>query len=108
MELINKEPEKYYCSECGTEVNLRDKKCPNCKADLDEIFEEEIESPIEIKRFNNELEAELLADNLKAHGIFAFIKRGDPATMGLFREAKVFVSIWDKKKSLELIKALKI
>lgn len=108
MELINEGSDKYYCSECGTEVNLRDKKCPNCKADLDEIFEEDIESPIEIKRFNNELEAELLVDNLKSHGVFALIKRDDPTTMGLFRGAKVFVSICDKEKALELIKALKI
>jgi hypothetical protein len=63
---------------------------------------------IELKRFNNELEAELLVNNLRAHGIFAFITRDDPATMGLSRGAKVFVRYSDKEKALELTKALKI
>ena len=68
-------------------------------------MEENIDNVIELKRFNNELDAELLVDNLKTHGVYAFIKRDDPSTMGILRGAKVAILESDKEEALELLKA---
>ena len=68
-------------------------------------MEENIDEAAELKRFNTEYEAELLVDNLKSHGIFAFIKKDDPTTMGLLRGAKVYIRRSDFEKALELLKA---
>ena len=68
-------------------------------------MEENVDDVFELKRFNNELDAELLVDNLKTHGVYAFIKRDDPSTMGILRGAKVAILESDKEEALELLKA---
>lgn len=69
-------------------------------------MEEDHENPVLLKQFSNEPEAELLVDNLIFHGVFAFIQKDDPASMGIVRGAKVFVRKSDLKKAMEVLKAL--
>ena len=63
---------------------------------------------ITLKHFKSELDAELLVDHLQARGIFAFIKKDDPAAMGLFRGAVVIVRKCDKEKAQEILSDLKL
>jgi hypothetical protein len=69
-------------------------------------MEENVDEVIELKRFKNEYEAELLVNNLKAYSIYAFIKKDDPTTMGLFRGSSVIVRMGDKEIALEFLKTL--
>ncbi len=61
---------------------------------------------IELKRFNNEYEAVLLAEHLKAQNIYAFVRKDDPAAMGIQRGASVIISSSDKDKALEILNDL--
>ena len=71
------------------------------------MIDDNIDEGVTIKHFNSELDAELLVKNLLSQGIFAFIKKEDPAAMGLFRGASVIVRKSDKNKALEILKDLK-
>jgi len=71
------------------------------------MIDDIIDDGVTIKHFNRELDAELLVKNLLSQGIFAFIKKEDPAAMGLFRGASVIVRKSDKNKALEILKDLK-
>lgn len=64
------------------------------------------DTDFELKRFNNEYEADLLADQLVAQGIYAFVRKDDPAAMGIQRGASVIVSKRDQNKALEILKDL--
>jgi len=68
--------------------------------------EENIEEGVTLKKFKSELQAELLAERLQSQGIFAFIKKDDPAAMGLIRGASVIVQKSDKEKALEILRDL--
>ncbi len=70
-------------------------------------MDESIDDGVTIKHFNSELDAESLVKHLISQGIFAFIKKDDPAAMGLFRGANVIVRKSDKNKALEILKDLK-
>ena len=69
-------------------------------------MEENLDDAVELKSFDNEYEAELLVDNLKSQGIFAFMIKDDPAAMGIIRGAKVFVRKSDIEDALKLLNAL--
>jgi cell division septation protein DedD len=68
--------------------------------------EENIEEGVTLKKFKSELQAELLVERLQSQGIFAFIKKDDPAAMGLIRGASVIVQKSDKEKALEILRDL--
>ena len=68
--------------------------------------EENIEEGVTLKKFKSELQAELLVERLQSQGIFAFIKKDDPAAMGLIRGASVIVHKSDKEKALEILRDL--
>ena len=67
---------------------------------------ENFDSLIVLKHFNNEIEAEMLVEHLQLSGIFAFIKKDDPAAMGLIRSASVMIRKEDEKKAFELLRDL--
>ena len=52
------------------------------------------------------MDAELLVDHLQAVGIFALIKKDDPAAMGLIRGASVIIRKEDEEKALDLLRDL--
>jgi hypothetical protein len=56
-----------------------------------------------LARFKTELEAEMAFEFLKSHGIFSFIKKDDPTTMGLNRGATIYVRKEDKKEALKTL-----
>jgi hypothetical protein len=65
-----------------------------------------IKEDVILKHYKSELEAELLVKRLQSQGIFAFIKKDDPAAMGLIRGASVIVHKSDKEKALEILRDL--
>jgi hypothetical protein len=56
-----------------------------------------------LSRFKTELEAEMTFEFLKSNGIFSYIKKDDPTTMGLIRGAAIYVREEDKKEALKLL-----
>ena len=65
------------------------------------------EEGITLKHLKSELDAEILVERLQAQDIFAFIKKDDPAAMGLFRGASVIVRENDKERALQVLRDLK-
>lgn len=70
--------------------------------------DENFENVIELKHFKNEIDAEMLVKHLQLQRIFAFIKKDDPAAMGLIRGASVMVRKEDRQKALDLLKDLNV
>lgn len=56
-----------------------------------------------VKRFDNEMEAEMALQLLKSNKIESLILRDDPAGMGLNRGAKLMVLSKDYKKAVKLL-----
>ena len=73
---------------------------------MDEINNNNIEEVISLRHFKSEIEAELLVDRLLNQGISSFIKKDDPAAMGLIRGASVMIWKADKEKAFELLRDL--
>jgi len=67
---------------------------------------ENFDSLIVLKHFNNEIDAEMLVEHLQLRGIFAFIRKDDPAAMGLIRSARVIVHKSDREKAQEILRDL--
>ena len=70
----NPNSEIYHCTECGVEVKLEDKICPNCGADLSVVVDEDEDiNIITVETFENDFEAEIAKRKLKLNGIESFV-----------------------------------
>jgi|WetSurMetagenome_2_1015567.scaffolds.fasta_scaffold167476_2 hypothetical protein len=117
MEEENKNPEEYFCTECGVVVNKEDKVCPKCGADLSELVdltekEDETEKIDEVivKVFMNEVEAQLAKEQLESEGIKCFIMSdnygGMMPSLNLTGGVKLIVNEYNYEKAVEVLKAM--
>lgn len=113
----NEEPEVYFCTGCGKEVNVTDKICPKCGADLSELVdltkeEDETEKIDEVivKVFINEIEAQLAKEQLVSEGIKCFIMSdnygGMMPSLNLTGGVKLIVNEYNLERAIEILKAM--
>lgn len=119
------EEEYYYCGKCGSEVHGNDNFCNGCGADLNEIVNEAKENIIDeeetvpetdlpgksntvvLKKYSDEISAELAKLVLSEEGIYAIISKDDAGGMApnlqLGSRIRLLVLNKDLKKAKQVL-----
>ena len=96
---------EYYCSNCGTRINKNDSKCANCGAELGGFDDDEGDTSVKLKVYEDFMEAELAEKSLKEEGIDCFLYGRNDWTMATFfnRSVTLIVLKKDVKRALEIL-----
>ena len=104
-EIRKNESLEYYCPECGLRVSVDDKKCPGCGAELDKI-KDNFDTTIELKKYTNDVDAELAKTLLQSKGIECFLKGGNSLGSAFSpNPIKLIVLRRDMERALEILKS---
>lgn len=101
----NEEIKEYHCSSCGCRVNKDDTRCAGCGAELQGFEDEEGDTTVKLKVYEDFMEAELAEQTLKEEGIDCYLYgRSDWALATAFnRSVTLIVLKKDVKRALEIL-----
>lgn len=96
---------EYYCTNCGIRVNREDTKCSNCSAELEELVDEndDKDTTIILKKYTNDVDAEMAKSLLEAEGIECYLKGGNTLVPVFSPTTQLVVLKRDMKRALELL-----
>ena len=96
--------QEFFCAECGTKINEDDTVCPNCGAKLDNTEDYENDITIELKKYTNDVDAELAKSLLLAEGVECYLKGGNSlGTVFNPHPIRLVVLKRDMKRALEIL-----
>jgi hypothetical protein len=100
--------EEYFCSECNSPVKEEDIICPNCRANLAEIIDKDIDDGIvTVRTYSSEIEAQMAISHLISNNIDAIISRDDSGGMRPHLQystgVRILVNKSDYEKAVEIL-----
>ena len=99
------ELKEYHCSNCGVKVNKEDTKCAGCGAELEGFEDDDGETTVKLKVYENLMEGELAERALKDEGIDCFLSGRYDWTLAtpFTRPVTLMVFKKDVKHALEIL-----
>jgi len=96
---------EYYCSKCGTRVNKEDTKCAFCGAVLEGFVDDEDDTTVKLKVYEDFMEAELAEKALKEEGIDCYLYGRNDWSMATFFNRSVTLIVFKKdvERALEIL-----
>jgi hypothetical protein len=98
--------QEYFCPDCGTKLNREDSRCPKCGAQIEGFENDDNDLTVELKKYTNEVVAEMAKSLLEAEGIECFLKGGNSlGTVFSPFPIRLVVLKRDMKRALEILES---
>lgn len=96
--------QEYFCPDCGTKLNREDSRCPKCGTVIEEFLNNDNDTTVELKKYTNDVDAEMAKSLLEAEGIECFLKGGNSlGTAFSSHPIKLVVLRRDMQHALEIL-----